>query len=141
MNYIEAEASADNLSGSSHGTISCAPSSPTTHRVPEPDATFLFSFSCLQPFRRYHSSQSTPRLAASSSDKRQCLKAPILPFVLVPTPLFMSATNLVPGGKAEFDTVDLLPRALVSTRVLTECSQSRDTELKAVNSFDGIKPS
>jgi len=59
-----------------------------------PYATYFFSFSSLQPFRRHHFSQSTPILAGSSSNKRQYLKAPS---ILVPTPVFKSATNSVLG--------------------------------------------
>ncbi|KIJ91346.1 hypothetical protein K443DRAFT_490174, partial [Laccaria amethystina LaAM-08-1] len=62
-----------------------------------PYATYLFSFSSLQPFQHHFFLQSTPRLASSWSNRRQCLKAPILPFVFVPTPIFKSATNSVPG--------------------------------------------
>jgi hypothetical protein len=87
-----------------------------------------------------HFSQPTPRLAGSSSNKLQCLKAPILPSILVPTPVFKSTTNLAPetvllGGclEAEFDTIDLLPQDLLSADVLREGSQSRDAELKAVD--------
>ena len=39
--------------------------------------------------------------------------------------------------EAEFNTIDLFPQDLVGTDILRECSQSRDAELREVNSFDG----
>ena len=51
------------------------------HQVPAPlgrrnqTTSSVVLFSSLQPFRRHHISQSTPGLAGSSLNKRQCLKA------------------------------------------------------------------
>ena len=100
MNCLDVEASVENLSFSSHGRFSCAESQhPSVAKIRIPYATYLFSFSSLEPFRRQHSSQSIPKLAGSSSNKQQCRKAPILPPVVVPTPVFKSATNSVPGTR------------------------------------------
>jgi len=96
-----------------------------------PYATHFFSFSSLQPFRRHHLSQSMPRLANSSSNKQHSLKAPIFPPVLLPMPVFKSATNSVLGySEVEFDMVDLIPQDRVTGDVLRECSQSRDRKLE-----------
>jgi hypothetical protein len=67
---------------------------PSVAEIRIPYATYLFSFSSLQPFWCHHFSL---RLASSLSNKRQCLKAPILPSVLVPRPVFKSETNVLGG--------------------------------------------
>ncbi|KIJ92114.1 hypothetical protein K443DRAFT_459096 [Laccaria amethystina LaAM-08-1] len=66
---------------------------PSVAEIRIPYGTYLFLFSSLQPFRCHCFSHSTPRLA----HQRRCLKAAILPSVLVPTPVFKYATNSAPG--------------------------------------------
>ena len=109
-------ASADNLLGSSHGGFSCAASSPSTPQSAKSEYHMrpTFSYFCLyNPFGRHHS-QATPRLAGHrrTSDS---VKGAIFVSVNVPTSVFNSATNSVPGPylEAEVDTVDLLPEDLV----------------------------
>ena len=84
-----------------------------------------------------HFSQSTPRLGSSSLNKLPCLKAPMYLFQrpfsdLQPTWLWGRGYL-----EADFDAVDSFPRDLVSADVLRKCSQLRDVELRAANSFNG----
>ena len=81
-------------------------------------------------------SQSTARLASSSSNKLPCLKAPMYLFQ-------RPFSNLQPTWlwgrgylEVDFDTVDLFPQDLVRADVLRECPQSRDAELRAADSFN-----
>ncbi|EDR07744.1 uncharacterized protein LACBIDRAFT_298251 [Laccaria bicolor S238N-H82] len=55
--------------------------------------------SSLRTFWRHHFSQSRPRLASSSSNKRQCLKAPSLcvAFCACSNTRSQTATNSAPG--------------------------------------------
>ena len=96
INSLGAEASADNLPGSSHGRFGCVASSPST-QSPKSEYPIRPTFS---RFRLYNpSGVPLPAVNAHTGQfivgKRWCLNAPILSSVLVPTPVFISATNSV----------------------------------------------
>ena len=135
---LDAEALADNLSSSTPPKFSCTASSQhlSVAEIRILYATCLFSLPSFQPFWRHHISQSTPRLAGSSSDKQQCQEAPIFLLYLFQRPF----SNLQPTQfrgqgylEVEVDTLDLLPQDPVSADVLRERSQPKDAELRAVD--------
>ena len=135
---LDAEALAGNLSSSITRKFSCTASSQhlSVAEIRIPYATCLFSLSSFQPFWRHHISQSTPRLAGSSSDKQQCQEAPIFLLYLFQRPF----SNLQPTQfrgqgylEVEVDMVELLPQDLVSAGFLRERSHSKDAELRAVD--------
>ena len=118
-----------------HGRFSRAASDPSTHRSSKSEYHMRPT---LSPFRLYNLPAS-PFLSAKLQTvwfivgQAQCLKAPIC-LRTCSNARFQTNSGYL---EADFDTVDLLPQNLVSADVLRESSQSRDSELRAVDRFDG----
>ena len=130
-----------NLSSSSHGRFSCAASDPSRTvveiRMPYAIYPFLvFAFATLPASPALATNAQTDRFIVGQATVSEGASCPLYLFQrpspnLQPTWLRRRA-NL----EAEFNTIDLFPQDLVGRDILRECSQSRDAELREVDSFD-----